>query len=509
MQPQNNPELKAIFIQEMQELLQEMQLGLQSNDSDPKVIDSVFRAAHSIKGMAGMFNLPKITSLAHALEHALNLWRSGKVLLHNQQKSLLIDAYNLLVKMFQSFVNDTPDNISTKELEDKLLNFATEQRADEDLVRDEHFDIAPYVKLDMEQIDSISQQLQHIYILQNNFFASMHQPSVKHELLSRKIQYSMLQLYHTWLQVRLLPARPLLEWLDTVVQKLAQVCNKKIKLTYAGEEMHIDRALLEALQAPMQHMLRNAIDHGIEADRKASGKNLCGNININISKINSDTIITIIDDGAGIDRAKLLAKARRLSLISLDAELNEQEIDHLIFVPGLSTKDAVSHISGRGIGMDVVANMVKNLGGKLEVCNNPGQGVKFTITLPSHTEIVNGVVITVSGDHYIIPITNIKAVVQKQTVTRGLVKYQQKNIPFIPSKWLTKKPTDVHQHQMLLVLESGERTAALAVDSISEPNLFFSKPLLDLVAPYVRNIAVLNDGKVAPICQVKELLGVV
>ncbi|MCH8889826.1 MAG: chemotaxis protein CheA [Myxococcales bacterium] len=208
------------------------------------------------------------------------------------------------------------------------------------------------------------------------------------------------------LEVRMVPMRQVFDKVSRVVRSLRRDLQKDVRLEVSGADTELDKLIVEELVDPLMHIVRNAIDHGIESveERLAAGKDAQGCIKINAFQRGNHVVISVSDDGKGIDRAALLARAESLGLISADTELSDRETLNLIFVPGLSTQSGVSETSGRGVGMDVVRENVMALGGAVEVESIPGRGTTISMTLPITLAIVQSLIVSVGEHRFAIPI---------------------------------------------------------------------------------------------------------
>ncbi len=209
--------------------------------------------------------------------------------------------------------------------------------------------------------------------------------------------------------VRAQPVKAVFQRMPRLVRELAQTLGKEVRLVLEGENTEVDKTIIEELADPLTHMIRNSMDHGLETpdERAAAGKGPEGTIQLIAEHRAGRIVISVTDDGRGINREKLLAKARSRGLVGADEKLAPEEIDTLIFAAGLSTSEAVSDISGRGVGMDVVRRNVESLGGRISVDSEPGRGCKFTLALPLTLAVLEGMVIRCGEDRYVIPIASV------------------------------------------------------------------------------------------------------
>ncbi len=222
------------------------------------------------------------------------------------------------------------------------------------------------------------------------------------ELLTRGIQDSVMA-------IRAQPVKSVFQRMPRLVREVAEATGKRVRLVTEGEGTEVDKTVVERLSDPITHMIRNAIDHGLEtpAEREANGKSGEGVVRLTAAHRSGRIVIEVSDDGRGVDRVRVKAKAVENGLIAADAQLSDEEIDNLIFAPGFSTAAAVSDISGRGVGMDVVKRSVQSLGGRISIISTPGQGSRFSLSLPLTLAVLDGMVVTVGNQTLVAPLTAI------------------------------------------------------------------------------------------------------
>lgn len=237
------------------------------------------------------------------------------------------------------------------------------------------------------------------------------------------------ELQESVMAIRAQPVKSVFARMPRIVRDLAATLGKEVRIVTAGEMTEIDKTVIEQLNDPLTHMIRNALDHGIEGpdDRVAAGKPRQGTIHLSAAQRSGRIVIEVADDGRGLNREKVLAKAQDRGLVAAGASLSDEEIDNLIFLPAFSTADVVSNISGRGVGMDVVKRNVQSLGGRISVQSRFGAGSRFTLSLPLTLAVLDGMVVSVGKETFIIPLTAIIESLRPQpadihsVVGRGLV----------------------------------------------------------------------------------------
>ena len=241
------------------------------------------------------------------------------------------------------------------------------------------------------------------------------------------------------LQIRMMPIGTIFGRFRRLVHDLSTQLGKEIELVTEGEETELDKSILDQLGEPLVHLLRNSIDHGVEpaADRIAKGKPGQGTIRLLAAHRGSDVVVTIEDDGAGLDRAAIRAKAIDRKIIAPDANLTDKEVFNLILLPGFSTAKSVTSVSGRGVGMDVVKRQIDALRGTLNVTSEPGKGASVSLTLPLTLAIIDGLLVEAGDSQYIIPMAvvteNVELMLAERTRNNGrnIIAVRGELIPYI------------------------------------------------------------------------------
>ncbi|MBL4575389.1 MAG: chemotaxis protein CheA [Opitutaceae bacterium] len=279
------------------------------------------------------------------------------------------------------------------------------------------------------------------------------------------------------MRIRMLPISFVFSRMPGLVHDLSGQLNKKITLVVTGEETELDKTVMENIGDPMVHLVRNALDHGIETPdiRTAAGKPETGTITLNAFHQGGNIIIQITDDGAGINKERVLAKAIEKGVISESDNLSDSDINNLIFAPGFSTAEVVSDVSGRGVGMDVVRTSIHKLGGRVEVSSEEGKGSVFTIRLPLTLAILDGQLVTVGKESYVIPLISIVESIQIDRANINVVAgkaevYKLRNhyIPVIRSRQVFGLPGDKKDLHgaLMVVVEVGNGHAGIIVDDL-------------------------------------------
>jgi two-component system, chemotaxis family, sensor kinase CheA len=334
-----------------------------------------------------------------------------------------------------------------------------------------------------------------------------------------QLERNMRELQESVMRVRMLPISFVFSRFPRMVRDLAQRLGKQIELKLTGEQTELDKTVLEKIGDPLVHLVRNCLDHGIESPdaRIAAGKSAAGTVHLDACHRGGNIAVEVSDDGGGLDRERILAKARARGLIGASDPLTDAEIHELIFLPGFSTAEKTTDVSGRGVGMDVVRRNVKELGGKIEVRSEPGRGSRFTITLPLTLAIVDGQSVAVGTETYIVPLISIVESMQLKAsgVTRlsghsEVLSFRGDYLPIIRLHELFGvEPRSRALHEGLVVVAEGEgRRIGLFVDDLLGQQQVVIKSLETNYGHIegVSGATILGDGSVALILDVSGLI---
>ncbi|WP_226017593.1 chemotaxis protein CheA [Novosphingobium sp. FKTRR1] len=333
------------------------------------------------------------------------------------------------------------------------------------------------------------------------------------ESLTRDIQESAMS-------IRAQPIGSVFSRVPRIMRELSASTGKHVRLEVSGESTELDKTVIERLGEPLTHLIRNAVDHGIEPpqERIDAGKSAEGTLTLSAEHKSGRILIRIGDDGKGIDRERVLAKAIEKGLVAPDAVMSKEEIDQLIFAPGFSTAASITNVSGRGVGMDVVRQNVKDLGGRITIESEQGKGTTFTLTLPLTLAISDGMVVNVGDQTLVVPLANVveslrptATEVQGLGAHRAMINVRGRFIPVLPLYQAVGAIGAVERADLgvLIVVETeGAGRAALLVDAICDQRQVVIKSL-DTHYRAVEGVAgatILGDGRVALIVDVDGLV---
>jgi|KBSSwiStaDraftv2_1062776.scaffolds.fasta_scaffold02514_6 two-component system chemotaxis sensor kinase CheA len=336
-----------------------------------------------------------------------------------------------------------------------------------------------------------------------------------------QLERNMRELQESVMRVRMLPISFTFSRFPRMVRDLAQRLGKQIELKMTGEQTELDKTVLEKIGDPLVHLVRNSVDHGIESPqaRIAAGKSPVGTVHLDACHRGGSIAVEIRDDGGGLDKSRILAKARSRGLVGANDVLTDDQIHELIFLPGFSTAEKTTDVSGRGVGMDVVRRNVKELGGKIEIASELGKGSRFIITLPLTLAIVDGQSVSVGTETYIVPLTSIIESLQLQPHNvsrlsgRGEVfSFRGDYLPIVRlHEVFGVKPRAHALHDGLIVVAEGDgRRIGLFVDELLGQQQVVIKSMETNYGPIdgVAGATILGDGSVALILDLTGLIRV-
>lgn len=368
------------------------------------------------------------------------------------------------------------------------------------------------IRVNTGKLDSLMDVVGELVIIQSQLQESL-QTAQGHS--DRQRSFSQLsritkELQRTSMSLRMVPIKPSFQKVSRMVRDLAKSSGKQVELHLFGEETELDRNVVEQIGDPLVHMIRNAIDHGIETpeDRSKAGKNPTGRIELKAYHMGSNIIIEMSDDGHGINAKKVHAKAISSGIVSQEDNLSEQDMIELIFAPGLSTAEKVTDISGRGVGMDVVKKNIEQMRGNVEVSTTLGQGTTFKIKLPLTMAIIDGLIVGVGEDRFILPTNSVKIALrptaESLSMLQGktqLLHWRGQSIPIIQLSKHFQIPAKTEQavEGIVVILDIFGKSYGLLVDDLLSKQEVVIKNLGNLLQnrPGVAGGAILGDGSIA------------
>ncbi|SCB59434.1 two-component system, chemotaxis family, sensor kinase CheA [Rhizobium aethiopicum] len=376
---------------------------------------------------------------------------------------------------------------------------------------------AENVRVPAERLDELMDRVGELVIAQSRL-SQLASASVDIALrsVSEEIERLSGELRDTMMVLRMVPVATLFSRFRRLVHDLARETGKVIELVTEGETTEVDKTVIERLADPLVHLVRNSIDHGLEmpADRLAGGKTEAGTVTLSARQAGGEVIISIKDDGRGINRERVRAKAESSGLIQPGQPLSDSELLQLIFAPGFSTAAAITSLSGRGVGMDVVKKTVEALRGAIDVVSVPGQGSEVSLRIPLTLAIIDGLLVRVGSGRYVIPLSAVEECLELsleedlRSRGRSFISLRDSLVPFLRLRDLFRTGTKPDVHQKVVVISTGTERVGLVVDQIIGDHQTVIKSMSKLhndVATF-SGATILGDGSVALILDVGHLV---
>lgn len=545
----SDSDLLREFAAESREHLDNIEKGilvLENNPADGETLDIVFRAFHTFKGGAGFLNLVPINQLAHVLESLLDLARQHKLTIDERVIDLILRGRDTLKRFLDEIdgqLNGSrpvqPVEIPVTELKDEVQARIEKLRSDAkitplplssaakapslEIAAAAHSEHSAVVKVETGKLDALLDLVGELVISQSLVAGDLTGVAKAYPQAVRNMaQLSRItkELQRISMSMRMVPIRGAFQKMARVARDIGVRLNKKVHLLTEGEDTELDRNVVEQLNDPLLHMIRNSMDHGIEAPevRLASGKPAIGTIRLRANHQGGNIVIEINDDGAGLDRERILAKAIERGLAKPGVKMDDEDVFAFIFAAGFSTAEKLTDISGRGVGMDVVKKNIEQLRGSVEISSIRGQGAQFKITLPLTLAIIDGLVVKVGEEQYIVPtgailesfrpaagmITSIHGRGEVVNVRGRLIPLLRLSEHFgIPA--VSNDPTKC----IGVVVQAGANMRCLLVDALVTKQEVVIKNLSELIAHknrFFAGAAILGDGRVALILDVNSLV---
>lgn len=536
-----NAELLAEFHAEAIDHLAQIEsslLVLDGNPRDRDALNQIFRSFHTIKGVSGFLQLGPMHTLTHEVESLLDLARNGRLLLTPVIITAILqsrDAVQAMVRQITEALEKgkTPDVIvpvghlirAVKELaanpESTTLTEAPfpgigarpSSQPEAPAAGEPRSGPSSTVRVNTEKLDSMMNVVGELVIVQSQIAESAKDRADADSQLSRNIsQLGRItkELQRNAMALRLMPIKPTFQKMERLVRDLARDFGKNVCLHTDGEDTEVDRTVVEEIADPLVHMVRNAMDHGLEsvADRLIAGKPEQGTLRLRAYNQGSQIIVELSDDGRGIDPDRILRKAVEKGVVPEGASLSRDEILQLIFAPGFSTAEKVTSVSGRGVGMDVVKRNIDKLRGSVDILTEIGRGTTFRIRLPLTTAIIDGLVVRVGADRFILPSTSVQMALRPERASIGTVHgrgeiydHRGRILPVqrLHRHFRIQGAIERPEDGILVIVESQDRVSALLVDEMVSKQEVVVKNLGGFLSslPGIAGGAILGDGDIA------------
>jgi two-component system, chemotaxis family, sensor kinase CheA len=546
-----DPELLNDFVVEAREHLAGVEAQLLVLESEPlnsEALRSIFRGFHTIKGLAGFLDLSAVREVSHEVETVLDLARNGTltvtpplidvILKAADTLSVLVQCvdaglhgragceqpdYTQLLQQLKSCVRASPEPAAVDTAPQSPVPAGTAEAAPSRTAGPAAGGSDRFaVRVDTGKLDYLMDMVGEMVITQSQIHHDAGLQTAASPKLARNLsQLSRIttEVQRTAMALRMVPIGQLFGRTARVVRDLSRKAGKQVQFESTGDDISVDKTIVEEMSDPLMHMVRNAIDHGIETtdERAATGKSEMARVSLSASHQGPQIVITVADDGRGLNARKILDKAKSRGIVSPDAEPSQQEILNLIFQPGFSTADRVTDVSGRGVGMDVVFRQVQKLRGRVEIQTELGRGSTFLIRLPLLLAIIDGLIIAVGAERYVLPIFAVREMfrparenifsVQGQA-EMALVRGRLLPIVRLHRRFCVTPRSEDPCEALLIVCQCGEKLVCLMVDDLLGKQEVVIKSLGENLKEVsgISGGAILGDGRVGLILDVNELM---
>ncbi|RYZ43308.1 MAG: chemotaxis protein CheA [Myxococcaceae bacterium] len=520
------------FLLESREHVQSIEatvLELEAQPGSQALLAQLFRSLHTVKGTCGFLGFTRLEGLMHAAEELLGLARDKRFTLERERVSTLlaladaaraalehieatgmepaVDYAALLARLAGAAASSVPLEAPEAPPVPGLLPW-----------RGSSTGVDSKLRVDVALLDRLMNLMGELVLARNRILQCTTGPTLGADLAtaSQRLDVVTTQVQQVVMKTRLQPVGQVWNRFPRLVRELAHGCGKQVRLVLHGADTELDKTLVEALHDPLTHLLRNAVDHGVETpeQRVQRGKPPVGSVTLSASHEGGLVHLGMSDDGAGIDVQRVRQVAVQRGLLTADqaARLSDADALMLIFMPGFSTAERVTSLSGRGVGMDVVRTQVERIGGTVEVHSRQGLGTTFTLKIPLTLAIIPALLVTCRGDRYALPQASLREVVwlEPDQARRDITRLQDASVlrlrgELLPLVVLASElgvgpaAPKLDEGATLVVLQAGERTFGLWVDAIHDTEEIVVKPLwkhLKGLACYA-GATVLGDGRVA------------
>jgi two-component system chemotaxis sensor kinase CheA len=483
------------FVAETRETLEALAGEIVAWEADPgdrARLDAIFRFVHTVKGSCGFLDLPRLARLSHAAEDALAAVRDGD----RHPDLALVNAVLGIVDRIGEVVEAIDAGVALDDTSDDLLIAALAEDA---------APVAPVtaqgpargasrsVRLSVDLLDRMMSGMSDLVLARNELARRLRddgaEPAVEASL--ERLSHTLAEMRDTVTRTRMQRVETLFAALPRMVRDTAAEVGKQVTLHVEGADVELDREMIELMRDPLVHIIRNAIDHGLEevAERRVGGKPATGTLRVSARQSGNQILIEIADDGRGIDVARIAAKAveHRIHTQAEIAAMSEADRLDLVFAPGLSSRDTANAISGRGVGMDVVRANVEQIGGRIVLLNRPGQGLTIVMHVPLTLSIISTIVVGVGAQRFAIPRQAIEEIVSVRAAgvrldrlgDAALATVRGERMPLVALGPLAG--VDCAEPQVLAIVVTRDGHYALGLDAVLDTEELVVRPAAPVV----------------------------
>jgi two-component system chemotaxis sensor kinase CheA len=507
-----NSKYREMFVQEALEHIENMNQHLLRFEGEPDVhehVDVLFRSAHTLKGMAATMGYEQIREICKSIEEIFDKLRKGDESITKDLNSVILFGVDILKQL----ILDETKKIDLCEFLNYVANPSTLQKKYDAFTVSDMSSQTLRVKMhDLDILVNLVGEMMLSKMKLEKIMSDLHHDEYRDTFMV--LSQLMSDLQHHAMHMRLVPIGYVFNRFSRMVRDISTSLGKNVRLETNDAGIEIDRAILDAVSDPLLHMIRNAIDHGIETpfERRMHGKSEMGTICLDASRINDRIQIRISDDGKGIDLDAIKLKALEKGIISQDRLMlmSEEEVVGLIGTPGLSTAPSVTDISGRGVGMDVVMTQVKNVGGRVKILTEKGKGTSIILSIPTSLAIIDGLLVGISDQKYVLPLSDVSTTM---TIDRNdiqnvhgqeMIIIQDVSVPIIRTDVLFGIDSKNSNEKIpLVIVKKDGKSFGLVVDYIENEQEVVLKRLGGLLncTGLFSDAAILSDGKIALILE--------
>ncbi len=526
------PEMLGKFQAETEEHIEAAEDALMRLDVsaiDNHLVESAFRALHTIKGNASLFGFEHLAHIAHSFENTLDDVRSGEVVLHKELVNTLLGGVDAIrIELASVCGSNAPDEQALKihpEPSDGRTGGVPSNKPGSSGAAVKAPAVTTHrgssIRVDTEKLDELMNLVGELIIaettvthnpdLEGHHFQAFQKAAMQLNRLTRRLQ-------QVTMSVRMVPVVSTFRKMLRLVRDVSSKQSKSVNLIVEGEQTEVDKTVIEMISDPLVHMIRNAVDHGIEppAERLAAGKPAQGTIRLSAAHEGQEVWITIRDDGRGLNRKRIVEKAIEKGLLTPEDEPSDAEVFKLIFAPGFSTAAQVTDLSGRGVGMDVALRNIEAMNGRVDIQSVEGKGSTFVLRIPLTLAIIEGMLVRVGDSAYTLPLLSIREHVRAKkdeitTLPDGTELFRLRDtlypIYHLHDMHGIARGATVEEGILILVTE-GDHTVCLLVDQVVGQRQTVIKP----VPEYLRGVkgisgcSILHNGEISLILDVEGLV---
>jgi two-component system chemotaxis sensor kinase CheA len=533
--------LLQTFLAEAEETFVHMEQGLvalEARPGDEHLLHALFRDAHTLKGASGLVGFDAVRDLAHDLEDVLERLRNKTLAVSDGLVTLLLGSVDVLrAAVADSAAGEASTSEAVAAFRGRLAEAAASSRPPErgtppappsaagpGRAEVDHGPQQPVasgrsLRVDVTKLDRMLDLSGEIAIARGRLTEMLERGVATHgEILEahRETDRLYLDLQELIMKARMVPIGPSFHQHVRTVRDIAHAHGKQARLVVEGEDVEVDTAVVEYVRDPLTHMVRNALDHGIEPPdvRRAAGKDPVGQLVLRAFHDAGSMVIEVIDDGAGLDRARIAEKALAMGLASDATRLSDEDLARIVFEPGFSTAEKVTELSGRGVGMDVVRRNVEALRGSVSIESRDAQGTTVTIRVPLTLAIIQGFKVGIADEVYILPLDAVVECLELPAdesaagTSCGVVNLRGKPLPYLRLRDHFGLEGARPSRENVVVVQHGAQTAGIVVDALHGESSTVIKPLGAMFKgiPGVGGSSILGNGRVALILDVAGLL---